>query len=414
MTHIEPLSARIAALEQQAANLPELRDLKNSIEHEISRQHLQLADVNNRIMEGEHARLILNHLTDQTDRVMAGEKLSGLDEVQVSVISRELPEAHELAEFIDSDAVNNPPEIDSTTDVNSTSIPVELALPQEPPASAKTEEPTEPAPPQPLSNRERIRLHIEQHPGQRLAQLMEALDLPKGTVSGSLSAMKADKRLTSVDGQWYVTGQESLTSVIAPADENDQPEPSLLSALTENEHNPPAADPADDQEQHEPDLTPAATIVDARPSKKARVLEVLERDPARSWTVTILAVEADMDEDDVRYGLTNLQNQFLAHAVPGTSPREYRLGKSSDVNAQAQSTSTLPPIPAKLSTDECEVFDTLRKLPEGLTQKLLTHRLNWTNARTEKAVQSLVKYGHIGHHGDKLRVIPPEMQGESA
>lgn len=438
MTNPEPLSARIATLELAAGNLPELHTLRQVIVQEIRNQQISLADIDERIAEGQRAELILQHLTDQTERVLAsGELLRG---------QPDLPEPHEQAHPDSSASIRVDLDQDRET------LPItEPSRPQQTPTETtetntgdsinstinsdesplNPEQPTEPAPHE-LTGRERLAQWIATLTPTDVVTVRDAstsTGMPHSSAAtymtkamqGGLLERLPGTGTPGVPSQYRLPGNtagnqtETLDTTPPQPTEAapEQPETSDTPSTTDDHDDLPPADPADDQEQDEEPAAPATTT-GHRPSKKARVLEVMQREPDRTWTVTILAIEADMDEDDVRYGLTNLQNQFLAHAVPGTSPREYRLGKAPETTAQPVSTSTLPPIPARLSTDECEVFDTLRKIPDGLTQRLLGSRLNWSTARTEKAVQALTRAGHIGHNGDRLRVIPPEMQDGAA
>ena len=78
-----------------------------------------------------------------------------------------------------------------------------------------------------------------------------------------------------------------------------------------------------------------------------------------------------------------------------------------------QTVCMLPPVPEHLDVDQRCLFDCLRREEDGLTQRLLTARLNWTSSRTQRALDALIKEGHIGRQGDLLRVIPEELRGKA-
>ena len=222
--------------------------------------------------------------------------------------------------------------------------------------------------------------------------------LPKLIGAGLLERI-AGTGISGVPSQYRRQGS-SATSPVQPVEAAQEPADRQITL--------PAVDQVDDQENNgAPASDLAATIAEKRPSGKARLLEFLEAHPERGWTSAQLEIEADLSHGAVYKHMHDFVAAGLAHIVPGTSLTEYRAGAQS-----ATTTTVLTTIPEKLTFDEREAYDALRREPEGLTERLLTHRLNWTGSRAARALNALINHGHIGRNGDKLRVIPPELQGE--
>lgn len=399
MTHTELLSTRIAALEQQAANLPELHALRQTITQEIARQQSQLAFIHERIDEAQQAESILSCLNEQAERLLtAGDLMRG--DVQAVLTPSapaqqpDLPEPYEQPDQLNSSSI----QADPSSDVPPERLPaspetreITLSTPQTAPAEAQPDQPPQP------TNRE------------RLAQWVATLE-PDAVFTTQHANLGAGVPLTStasILSQMVKLGQiERIPGTGVPGIPSQFRLPGSA-ATSQLQPEEPAQQPADAQATEL-----AATIAEERPSGKARLLAFLNGHPEESFHTAQLQAEVDLSRKGVAAYIKELLQAELAHAVPGTWPIEYRAGVlQAPSNALA---SPLTPIPDRLSVDERELFDALRREPEGLSERLLTHRLNWMSSRTARAVATLVSMGHIGRNGDRLRVIPPELQGDGA
>lgn len=406
MTKTERLSARIAALEHQALQAPALEQEAESFERQIEALCGHLQDRRDAIQESYAAARILAHLAEQHDRVLAGGNL-------LLNASSESMQA-ELGPHAETDSTTDLPRIPEPTDStaqtesgdaghaesNSGGLPATLPIGPDQSTGVDTDDggdgPT---------IREQVEAWVkDQHPESPITSARAAaeLDLNRGTArtyltdlarQGVLMQRPGTGRPSRVPAE-YRLAQAAVTGAPAVVQEAAPP--------------PPPAEPA----------------IWAQPSLSARIRELMARDPGQTWTVVALAQELGQgDLDNTRTTVGRLQSTKVIDAVPGTSPREYRLAQapaqSAPVPIPAQvdpptGTDALPDIPTRLNPDEVAVFDCLRKVPGGLTQRVPQSRLNWSTGRLDKAVQALLKAGHLGRRGDRLVVVPAELASARA
>ena len=125
----------------------------------------------------------------------------------------------------------------------------------------------------------------------------------------------------------------------------------------------------------------------------------------RAFLRGLPTMELDVDDDEtdhVELEIEALEVNHLPHHAPLVAA----------MRTQAAQT-VRPSLPERLDVDQRSLFDCLRREEDGLPQRLLAARLNWSAGRTQRVLDALVKEGHVGRNGDRLRVIPDELRGQA-
>lgn len=262
------------------------------------------------------------------------------------------------------------------------------------PRAALAEAPTpDPAP----SKRQQITAHIASHPWQTVREVTAALEFSPKTVSAMMSTLKTTGVFQVHGGRYALTG----TPLPETALEAEAPAPVV-------EAQPEAPAP-----EEEP--APAPAPVTPQPSTRAQVLEFMQRHDRVEFTPQRVAEELGASVAVVEAHLTALHRTGAVSASPQNDDgtRWFCWIKPEPVPEQSPST-PLPPIPAKLSTDEVSVFDALRREPEGLSKRVLATRLNWTGSRLDRVLNRLTQAAHVGPMGDRYRVFAQDLDAGAA
>lgn len=268
-------------------------------------------------------------------------------------------------------------------------------------ASAPAVEATPPAPeaaPDPVpSKRQQITAHIASHPWQTVREVTAALEFSPKTVSAMMSTLKTTGVFQVHGGRYALTG----TPLPETAPEAGAPVPVV-------EAQPEAPAP-----EEEPAPAPAPRA--PQPSTRAQVLEFMQRHDRVEFAPQRVAEELGASVAVVEAHLTALHRTGAVSASPQNDDgtRWFCWIKPEPVPEQSPST-PLPPIPAKLSTDEVSVFDALRREPEGLSKRVLATRLNWTGSRLDRVLNRLTQAAHVGPMGDRFRVFAQDLDAGAA
>lgn len=397
MTTSMLLSARIAALEARVRRGQESALLHASALQRRAALDLEIDEFAVEMDDGGVAGRLLEHLQATLTRAEQTGDVRGPDDAgQPALVIEPVPAEVETPIQHAPPVVQHPP----------------------PASSGPTTEPTQES--EYVSDRQRVLDVIAATPPSQLltvADITGQLDITAKNAGNYLSQACRDGLLTREPGTGtpkvpsvyrVVGGGETLAPVQA---EEEAPSPAL------DVTSPPAPEPA-------PDPAPATPVQSAapdpepedseeggaalrRPNAPARLLEVLQREPTRAWTAVQLSIEADADHAQVSRSLAAMVREHTVIVLPG-SPLTYCLERPAPAVTQP-----LPPIPAKLNPDEVSMIDLLRHAESGLTQRVLQSRLNWSTSRTDKTVQRLLRDGHVGQAGDRLRVLPADL-GQAA
>lgn len=231
-----------------------------------------------------------------------------------------------------------------------------------------------------------------------------------------------------------------LAEAEAPADTESNSEnlPINPAHIAAPDPAPEAEAPTETPEPAAEDLSNSEEVLEtksteAEPPTAADRVRMWVREQPRDETFTAQAVADALELSVTLCGnyLGRLIKAGDVERVPGTGrtgvPSLYRLpGSLAGVQPPKPAPAPQPvpapapapmpfsvPIPEGLGVDERCAFDCLRKEPDGLTARLLVARLNWSPARTGRALESLTQAGYIGRNGERHRVIPEELRGKA-
>ncbi|WP_027459283.1 hypothetical protein [Deinococcus murrayi] len=368
MTQTLTLSARIASLEQQAAPLPSLR-----ADHAATAAHLE-------------------RLAAQIAEAEAAERTLALMEAHVRAILDSGSSV--VVELTGGSSESLAPSVLLPTEVDTAGAAAEPPAPWPPPQDPEESSDEEEAPF--LSNRDRLAQWVETLPAGRevtVAQAAAETGISSGSVKTYLPRIaKVGAVLERVPG----TGVPGVPGRYRrPAAQETRPAP-----------------PSEQSVGEQPDTGPFPPHLTLR----ARILEYLTSHAGQEFTADHVAEKLDLSRVS---SLAHLQALHRAGIVSG-SPEEddgtqwFCLPRPDPYAppASAPSQPTLPPIPERLSTDECSLYDLLRREPEGLTARAAQHRLGWSSGRVSNVLGRLMRNGHVGGHEDRYRVISPEYQAE--
>lgn len=197
-------------------------------------------------------------------------------------------------------------------------------------------------------------------------------------------------------------GAEALAEDGEPKSEEVQAEePRALAVQEPDPQDSPPADPEqtpdtddEDSESYRNSMTITAEWVWAQAlTHEFGAVDVASSTGVKESTVKIYLRQMEKDGEIERLAVK-----------PGYALRFRRVAKAQAAPEQtvplatpaAHSEATgLLPIPPRLSTDECSLFDALRRAPDGMSARLLCARLNWNSNRVAQALERLQAHGHV-------------------